>query len=162
MAKRAQMAGAAALGMFLMLGTWSIQAAEPGEGQESAAQAAPAYPTSVKSMIERRREAMEKRREQLRDAMTGRRWHQPPWMQWQDDRRDQRKEAMDEQFRRHRDAAEARRNTYGMWNNPWTQQRKEWAEVRKNAFEADRLRREEYFDNRFSNRPMPHRPWGLY
>ncbi|MES9955682.1 MAG: hypothetical protein ABW086_01425 [Sedimenticola sp.] len=135
--------------------TWPI--APSADEDEGSKRNRPAYPSSIESMIERRRDAMERRRERRRDAISGRRWHQPPWANFHEDQMDRQEEAMDEMFRRRRDAAEARRDAWGRWNNPWSQWRQDRNEARKNARDLDRLRRDELFDRRFYSGP-----WGGY
>ena len=142
-----------ALGALLML--WS--SAVIAEGAEATSTASPvikpAYPVSVESMIERRRDQLQRRRERYRDARSGRRWRLPPWENVQRDWFDQREDIMDEQFRRRRDALELRQDAWGRWHHPWSQWRQDWNRARRNARELSRLSRDEFHDNLFYSRP---------
>jgi len=117
----------------------------------------PVYPTSVESMIERRRDQLERRREHYRDARTGRRWYQSPWENARDDWMDRTEDVMNERFRDRRDAMEAQRDAWGRWSNPWSQWRRDWNDARRHAREWDQLNREEHYDRRLSGGP-----WGGY
>jgi hypothetical protein len=113
---------------------------------------------SIESIIERRRERLDRLRDRRRDLYTGRRWRQSPWENANDDWMDQREELMNEQFRRRRDAAEARRDALGRWRNPWSQWREDHRDARRNARELDRL----YWEERHEHpayRPRYGIPW---
>lgn len=130
------------------------------EGAAAAGKAAPEYPTSVESMIERRREAMERRKDAYWDALTGRRWRQAPWTLAQRDWRERRGDLMDENLRRRRDAMELRSDAWGRWMHPWSQWRQDWGDARRDAYDLSRLYRDEARDRAFYDRPFsPYAPW---
>lgn len=149
----AAVVGAAAL-------AWPVTVS--ADDEDAAKKSRPAYPRSIESMIERRREAMERRREHYYDAISGRRWRQPPWVNAHEDWMDKREEVMDERFRRRRDAAEAWRDTWGRWHHPWSQWQQDWVDARKNARDLDRLRRDEFYDRRFYGGPWGGYPFGRW
>jgi hypothetical protein len=118
------------------------------------------YPTSIESMIERRREALRKRREARQDWISGRRWRQTPWENAQEEWMDRRADIMDERFRRRRDAHDAWRKNWGRWNNPWSQWYQDVTDARRDARELDRLARDEYFEKRHYS--SPYYGWGYW
>lgn len=135
---------------------WSTAlAGDDQPGVRSDRGARPSYPSSVESMIERRRDLLERRRELQRDLWTGRRWRQPPWTNVHRDWMDAREDAMREAMRRRRDALDQWQGAIGRWHHPWSQWRQDWNEARRNAYALDRLARDEYFDR------FRYGPWGL-
>lgn len=151
-----------ALSLGLALGaatTWNPAFAQ--EARKDAPAAASAPPSTVESNIERRREAMERRREDYRDARTGRYWRQPPWVTGREEQAERQRDAMNEAFRQRRDSSELRHDQWGRWSNPWLQWERDRDQARRNAWELDRLYREEMADRRFYSRPWgPRGPYG--
>jgi len=149
----------AALAVVLLI--WApIAAAEGAESSKgNSEQAKSTLPTSIDSMIERRRDAMEKRRERYWDAVTGRRWHRPPWTNARQDWIDRKNDAVDETFRQRRDVAEAQRDAWGRWHHPRTQWNEDIAEARRDAWSLDRLIRDEMREQRLYGRRLGYRPY---
>jgi hypothetical protein len=125
------------------------------EAKKDAPAAAPAPPSTVESNIERRREAMERRRDDYRDARTGRYWRQPPWVTGREAWAERQHDARNEAYRQRRDTSELRHDQWGRWAHPWLQWERDWDEARRNAWDLNRLYREEMADRRFYSRP-----WG--
>ncbi|HHH39651.1 MAG TPA: hypothetical protein ENK50_08765 [Sedimenticola sp.] len=109
----------------------------------------PVTPSSIESLIEQRRDQLRRERKRRLDLLTGRRWRQPPWENAWEDWMDQREDALQALIRARRDAMEARQDAWGRWAHPWTQWRRDWNKARRNAWELDRLNREEYYQRRF-------------
>jgi hypothetical protein len=106
----------------------------------------PAYPSSIESMIERRRDQMDRRRERFQDWWTGRRWHQAPWVNAQRDWMDARQDAARESYRQRRDVHDLWHDAMSRWRHPWSQWQQDWNQRRRDARELDRLARDEFFD----------------
>ena len=138
-----------AAAMALALSTPFALAADAEDTSAGVKEVRPVYPTSMESMIERRRDQLERRREHYRDARTGRRWYQSPWENAQDDWMDRTEDVMNERFRNRRDATEAQRDARGRWSNPRSQWRRDCNDAHRNAREWDQLNRDEYYDKRF-------------
>ena len=147
-----------ALAITLAILAWSSAVSAEAE-QERTATGRPAYPGSLESAIERRRDMLDRRREHYLDWRTGRRWYQPPWVNAQDDRMNARQDAMRDVFRRRRDAMDTWQDHVGRWWDPWSQWREDWDDARRNALELDRLARDEYVDRFRYGRAWG--PWGF-
>jgi hypothetical protein len=145
------------VGALAMLAWSSAVSAAPQEEEGQGNR--PSYPSSVESDIERRRNRMDRRREQYLDWRTGRRWYLPPWTNAQHDWMNAREETMREKMRRRRDAMDTRQDAIGRWSHPWSQWQQDWSEAQRNARDLARLRREEYFE-RFRYGPALG-GWGL-
>ena len=141
------------LGALLLLWSTAVMAAEPEAVSNASPMVKPAYPSTVESMIERRRDQLQRRRDRYLDARTGRRWRLPPWENAQRDWMDRREDIVDEQFRRRRDALELWHDAWGRWYHPWSQWRDDWNDARRNARELSRLSRDEFHDRLFYSRP---------
>jgi len=111
------------------------------------------YPSSVESFIERRQDLRDRRHEYYLDWRSGRRWHQPPWVNAQHDWRKAREDSRREAFRQRRDRLEQWHDTVGRWRNPWSQWIEDRNEARHNADALNRLARDEYFDRYRHGRP---------
>ena len=135
--------------LALALSTPFALAADAEDTSSEVKEVRPVYPTSMESMIERRRDQLERRREHYRDARTGRRWYQSPWENAQDDWMDRKEDVINERFRNRRDAMDAQRDARRRWSNPRAQLRRDWNDTRRNAREWDQLNRIEYYDRRF-------------
>lgn len=136
----------ATLSLAVALAAAAAPALAEEEGTSGAEAVKPAYPASTESLIEQRREAMQRRRDEHRDWRTGRRWRQPPWIAAQDDWMEQRIDQMNEAFRQRRDAAELQRDQWGRWLHPRSQWRQDVIDARRDARELDRLYRDERFE----------------
>ena len=145
-----------AVAVLLAMLTWStsVSANQPGD-TDGVQTVRIAYPGSVDSFVERRRDLRDRQREHYLDWRTGRRWYSPPWINAQRDWTNAREDAMRERFRQRRDARDHWHDNVNRWHNPWSQ----WVEDRNDAWrdanELDRLAREEYFD-----RLRYRGPWG--
>ena len=145
-----------AVAVLLAMLTWSTAVSADGREDATGFQGIRAtYPSSVKSFIERRQDLRDRRHEKYLDLRSGRRWHQPPWVNAQRDRRDVREDAMREALRQRRDSLEQWHDSIGRWQNPWSQWIEDRNEARQNAEALNRLARDEYFD-----RYRYGRPWG--
>ena len=149
---------ALSLGLSLGAAMTANPALAEEAGNEKAA-ASPAPPTTVESMVERRREAMERRRDTYWDAYTGRHWRQPPWITAQEQWAERQRRAMNEMLRQRRDAQTLRHDQWGRWTNPWLQWERDMDEAWRNAREMERLNREEMADRRFYSRPRGPYTW---
>ena len=107
-----------AAAMALALSTPFALAADAEDTSAGVKEARPVYPTSMESMIERRRDQLERRREHYRDARTGRRWYQSPWGNAQDDWMDRTEDVMNERFRNRRDLMKVQSDARGRGSNP--------------------------------------------
>jgi hypothetical protein len=150
---------ALAFGLVLFLWASAVVAETDERGTSGGTEAVrPPYPTSVDSMIERRRDQRERRRDDYLDWRTGRRWQQPPWINARREWMETQEDAMAEAFRRRRDAMEAWQDNMGRWRHPWSQWQEDWDEARRDAYALDRLRREEFRDRWH----YPRYPWGPF
>ena len=147
-----------ALAIILLL--WApLAAAEESADKGPSAQVRSAFPTSVESMIERRRDLMDRRRERYMDVTTGRRWHRPPWTNAKRDWSDLRNDLMEEAYRQRRDLDEARRDAWGRWNHPRSQWHQDVNDARRDARELSRLYRDEMRNRYFYDGPWNYRPY---
>jgi len=138
---------------------WAVPAvAEEAAATAPAAQPVPRDPKAVEIAIERRRDQLDRQRDRHWDWATGRRWRQPPWETARDDWTDARSDAAREALRQRRLAIEQQRDAWQRWYDPWQQWRDDVDQARRNAWDLDRLARDEFFEaHRFSG---PYGGWG--
>lgn len=125
----------------------------PVTAQEATASAPPALvappdPKAVEVDIERRREQLDRQWDRYRDWTSGRYWRQPPWETAQDEWWDARGDSAREAMRQHRLAMDRERDARMRWYDPWGQWRDDVDQMRRNAWDADQLAREQYFQSR--------------
>lgn len=156
---------ALSVAMPFALLVWTAPAvAEEAAGTAPAAPAAqpvPRDPKAVEIDIERRRDRLDRQRDRYWDWTTGRRWRQPPWETAWDDWTDARSDAAREAQRQRRLAIERQRDAWQRWYDPWQQWRDDADQAWQNAWDLDRLARDEFLQARRFRGPYGGwGPWG--
>ena len=165
------------LGSFaLALGTseWAMaeepavpeaEAAEPEAVEESAEREArtdlalvlpPAPPRSLQSLVDERREELQKRRRARFDLYSGRHLYLPPGMLGHDPMMDRYREVIREAQRQQRDYARLNRDAWMSLLAPWSKPHRDWAEARHYAIQMEQLNWEELRDDRMLGPPFAH------
>jgi hypothetical protein len=140
----------------LVLALWSSALS----AQEAAGPGPAVYPGNPEYTLESQREALERRREDLRELRTGQHWRQPPWITAREESMEARRAQMREQMRQRQAAMEEWRDARGWWRNPRSQWHEEMIDARRAAMEARRLESEKMIQDMMTSRPGPGGGWG--
>lgn len=127
---------------------------ETVEGESASMSALLPVPRSLQSMVDERRDELNRRREARFEAFSGRRLFQPPWMSARDDMLDGYRDAARAAHRQYRDAlrfnSDLMRSTY----SPWSRAFHDRAEMRSYVTQMEQLDRQELYDRtRFAYLP---------
>jgi rhodanese-related sulfurtransferase len=113
-------------------------------------------PRSLRTLVEERRDAINRRRGDYLDAVTGRRFFQPPWVRVHQDMLDDNRDNMRAANRMHRDTMRLYRDAARHSRLPWSNAYHEQAEIRHYMAEMDQMDRQELFDDlRFARAYAP-------
>jgi hypothetical protein len=115
-----------------------------------------APPSSLRTLVEERREAINRHRSDYLDRVTGRRFFQPPWVTARQDMLDDYRDSVRAANRMHRDTMRLYRDTARHSRLPWSHPYHEQAEIRHYVAEMDRMDRQEFLDGlRFARAYAP-------
>jgi hypothetical protein len=113
-------------------------------------------PRSLQTLVDERRDALRRRRNDYFDAISGRRFYQPAWMAARGDLMDDYRDSMRATHREHRDAVrfyqDAMRDAYAPWSRPY----RDSSEIRHFISQMEQLDRQEFYDGlRFPHAYVP-------
>jgi thiosulfate/3-mercaptopyruvate sulfurtransferase len=121
------------------------------KGEESVAESPvhTAYPRplrSLQALVDDRRDALRRRRNDYFDVLSGRRFFQPPWITARKEMMDGYRDSMRATHRQYKDAVrlhqDALRDAYAPWARPF----RDWAEIRHFVSQMEQLDRQDFHD----------------
>lgn len=115
-------------------------------------------PKTLQSLVDERRDALQRRREQYFDMISERHFFMPPWLAIEEKMSDDYRDQMRALYREHRDATRFFHDTYRGYHSPWSRGFRDWVETRNYVRQMADLDRQEFLDS-FAFVP-PIGPWG--
>lgn len=103
-------------------------------------------PRSLQTLVDERRDALRRRRNDYFDAASGRRLYQPAWMVAREEMTDAYRDSMRVTHRQHRDAMRLYRDTMRGLYAPWSRPYHDQAEIRHFVSQMEQLDRHELYD----------------
>jgi thiosulfate/3-mercaptopyruvate sulfurtransferase len=107
-----------------------------------------APPRSLRTLVEERREAVNRQRSAYLKRVTGKRFFRPPWVTVRQDMLDDYRDSVRAANRMHRDTARLYRDAVRHSRFPWSNPYHDRAEIRHYVAAMDRLDRQEFLDGR--------------
>ena len=120
---------------------------EAATGTDLALVLPPAPPRSLQSLVDERREDLQKRRRARFDLYTRRHLFMPPWLIARDGVMDRYRDVIREVHRQQRDYAQLHRDARMAYMSPWSKPFHDWAEARHYATQMEQLDWEELRDD---------------
>jgi len=113
-------------------------------------------PRGLQTIVDERRDALRRRRNDSFDALSGRRLYQPAWITARERMLDDYRDSVREAHRQHRDTLRLYRDAVLGAYAPWSRSHRDWAEMRSYVTQMEQLDRQEFMDNvRFTQAYMP-------
>ncbi len=114
-------------------------------------------PRSLQTLVDERRDALRKRRNDQFDVLSGRRLYQPGWMTARERMLDDYRESVRSAQRAHRDTMRLYHEAISNAFAPWSRTHRDVAETRHYVSQMEQLDRQEFYDDlRFT---YAHAPW---
>lgn len=112
---------------------------------------------SLQTLVDERRDALRRRRDDYLEAISGRRLLRPPWVTAHRELMDDYRERLRATQRRYRDAMRLRRDALQDACTPWSRPMRDWAEIRQFVSQMQQLDRQDLHDR--SSFASAYPPW---
>jgi thiosulfate/3-mercaptopyruvate sulfurtransferase len=111
---------------------------------------------SLQTLVDERRDALRRRRNDYFDALSGRRLYQPSWLAAREQMLDDYRDSVRTAHRQHRDTLRLYRDAVRRANAPWSRPYQDRAEIRQFVTQMEQLDRQELLDGlRFTQAYLP-------